>query len=456
MRLSYHSLLAAAAAVSLGCYGASAKVTPEEAAKLKTTLTPLGAERAGNSAGTIPAWTGGITSLPAGVNPNAKLPDFYAGDAKLLTIDASNVDKYADKLAPGTIWLLKHYAGYKVNVYPTHRPEAAPQWFYDATFANATTAELKNENWVINAKGGVPFPIPKTGKEAVWNLNLTWYGVNTFARTSGFIVAPNGTPLLNAITFDQRARPYADMNVTSGPFLQYYLTAVESTVGPPNRVGNAILAWNTFNQDAVPQITWQYLVGQRRLRKAPQVTYDGAYPDCGGIMSVDELALFNGAPDRYNIQLLGKKEMYVPYDDNGMDVVPAADLLKPNYLNPDHTRWELHRIWTLDFTLAPGKRHLLPHRRVYLDEDTWQGTTSEDYDSSGTLARIGQAFPHEVPMFPGTFAASNVFYDTRGAGYCIVNAVTGDDPKARMILPKVPGYPQSFFSPSTVAAESSY
>lgn len=454
MGLRINGLLLAAA-VSYGGHEAYAKVSASEAAQLKSTLTPLGAEKAGNQDGTIPAWTGGITQLPAGVSPSDKMPDFYKNDRKVLTIDASNADQYASKLAPGTLYLLKHYAGYKVNVYPTHRPEAAPQWFYDATYANATTAEIKDDNWVINAKGGIPFPIPKTGKEAIWNLNLTWYGVATNALTSGYIVPPNGTPLLNATTYDQRARPYADMSLTSGPFVQYYLTALESTVGPPNRVGNAILAWNTFNEEAAPQITWQYLVGQRRLRKAPQVTYDGAYPDCGGIMTVDELALFNGAPDRYDVKLLGKKELYVPYDNNGMDFSTADQLFKPNYLNPDSTRWELHRVWVVDMTLAAGKRHLLPHRRLYLDEDTWQATTSEDYDSTGTLAKIGQAFPHEVPMFPGSFAASNVFYDTRGSGYCMVNAVTADHPKERMILPKDPIYPWSFFSPNTVAAESS-
>ncbi len=39
--------------------GAHAGVTAQEAARLKTDLTPLGAERAGNKDGSIPAWTGG-------------------------------------------------------------------------------------------------------------------------------------------------------------------------------------------------------------------------------------------------------------------------------------------------------------------------------------------------------------------------------------------------------------
>ena len=38
---------------------ASASVSSQEAAELKTRLTPVGAERAGNADGTIPAWTGG-------------------------------------------------------------------------------------------------------------------------------------------------------------------------------------------------------------------------------------------------------------------------------------------------------------------------------------------------------------------------------------------------------------
>jgi hypothetical protein len=37
-----------------------AAATPDEAAKLGSSLTPLGAEKAGNADGSIPAWTGGL------------------------------------------------------------------------------------------------------------------------------------------------------------------------------------------------------------------------------------------------------------------------------------------------------------------------------------------------------------------------------------------------------------
>lgn len=431
-----------------------AKVTPEEAAQLKTVLTPFGAERAGNAAGTIPAWTGGLTQLPPGLVATDKMPDFHKDDKPTLTINAGNADQYSDHLSIGTLYMLKHYPGYKLVVYPTHRDASAPQWFYEATFKNATTAEIKDGLWVANAKSGIPFPIPKTGLEAIWNLNLIWYTVQGIGHGSAYVVAPGGVPLLNSTTLDQRWSPYTDPNYSGDAFKGYYLLAEENTIGPANRVGNQILAYESFDQNVSPQITWQYLVGQRRLRKAPQVTYDGAYPDCGGISTVDENSLFNGAPDRYNFRIVGKKEIYVPYDNNGLGFHTTTEVLQPNFVNPDLVRWELHRVWIIDLTLAPGKRHLLPHRRIYLDEDTWQATTSEDYDTNGVLAKIGLAFTYTAPAFPGVFESTNMLYETRGSGYCIRFLVSADHPAERALIPVKPAFPASFFSPNTIAAES--
>jgi len=52
-------------ALSVLATNVMAAVSPEEAAKLGTTLTPVGAEKAGNADGSIPAWTGGIPKTPA-------------------------------------------------------------------------------------------------------------------------------------------------------------------------------------------------------------------------------------------------------------------------------------------------------------------------------------------------------------------------------------------------------
>ena len=64
---SKQSLLAIAVlSLTFGVGNALAKVSPEQAAKLGNELTPVGAIRAGNSDGSIPEWTGGMTKPPAG------------------------------------------------------------------------------------------------------------------------------------------------------------------------------------------------------------------------------------------------------------------------------------------------------------------------------------------------------------------------------------------------------
>ncbi|NPD66010.1 DUF1329 domain-containing protein [Lichenicola cladoniae] len=442
----------ALASPSLGAHWAWAKVSSDEARQLRSTLTPFGAQKAGNADNTIPAWTGGLTRLPPGVAATDRMPDFYKDDRKILTIDGSNADGYEARLSPGTIYLLTHQDGYRIEIYPTHRPAAAPRWFYDATGANAISADARNVNWVSDAKGGIPFPIPHSGKEAIWNLNLGWRGVQTKSITSSFVVPPDGTPTLTTAVVGQRWSPYADMSYRTGAFVGYYQTELDDITGPAGRAGDVVLSWQSMDQTMVPQITWQFLPGQRRLRRARQLTYDGASVDCGAIMTVDERSLFSGPPDRYDIALVGKQEMYVPYDDNGMFLHRSGDLLGPNYLNPDDVRWELHRVWVLDLTLAAGKHHLLPHRRLYLDEDSWEALVSEDYGADGRLSRIGQAFNYMAPALPALIADTTVIYDTHKAGYCLSHGVTSDHPDERALVPAT--FDPGFFSPNMVAAAS--
>ena len=86
----------------------------------------------------------------------------------------------------------------------------------------------------------------------------------------------------------------------------------------------------------------------------------------------DDAAVFNGAMDRFDFKLVGKKEMYVPYSNYRLiyDAKPA-DMTTPGHLNPDYVRWELHRVWVVEATLKPDKRHIYSKRVFYLDEDSW-------------------------------------------------------------------------------------
>ena len=97
MRMLNSVLAASLAAVIAG--QAQAAVSTKEAAKLGTSLTPVGAEMAANADGSIPAYTGGLTTAPAGFKSGDGMrPDPFADEKPLLVIDGKNVDKYKDLL----------------------------------------------------------------------------------------------------------------------------------------------------------------------------------------------------------------------------------------------------------------------------------------------------------------------------------------------------------------------
>ena len=164
-------------------FSAHAAVSEEEAQRLGQDLTPIGAEKAGNEAGTIPAWDGGFTDVPAGFEEGGHYPDPFADDERLFTITGNNYKEYEENLSPGQIALLTRYPGYKMHVYPTRRSTAYPQGLYDETRANATKVELvESGNGFEGTTGGVPFPIPESGLEAIWN-HLTHYRGDTYKTT---------------------------------------------------------------------------------------------------------------------------------------------------------------------------------------------------------------------------------------------------------------------------------
>src|SRR5258706_9506676 len=155
----------AAVLLTAGCaiaVPAAAEMSAADLAKLGTTLTPLGGEKAGNAAGTIPAWDGGITKPVAGYKPGGYYPDPYPNDKPLFTITGANADQYKDKLTGGAVAMLKKYPDYKMIVYPTHRSASAPEGHYKETKECAAKAKLApGGNGVVGCVGGIPFPTPK-------------------------------------------------------------------------------------------------------------------------------------------------------------------------------------------------------------------------------------------------------------------------------------------------------
>ena len=122
MKTYRKAALAALVGASVAATGmAQAKVSASEAAKLGTTLTPIGAEKAGNAAGTIPAWDGGITRPPAGFRVGQFHPDPFAADKPLYQVTRANVQQYANVLTPGQKAMFAKYPTFRMDVYPTRR-----------------------------------------------------------------------------------------------------------------------------------------------------------------------------------------------------------------------------------------------------------------------------------------------------------------------------------------------
>lgn len=447
-RVTFIKFLPAALAVVLLSGTAMASVSPQEAAKLKTTLTPFGAEKAGNATGEIPAWTGGMRTNPADAH-STYVPSFYAGEKPVLKIDSGNADKYAARLSPSLMYMLKNFTGFYMNIYPTHRDAAAPQAIYDNMYQNALHATMVDHR-PADSFGGPAFPIPQTGEQVIWNKNWEWESYASQQGETTYIVPYDRAPILSS-SFKVVFRFDGFIPTPPDDWNGLIYKSVLSYYAPPARAGEQLIAWDEGSHKGERRI-WQYLVGQHRLRKAPNIAYDGTFPDCAGFAGTDELEVFSGDTDRYTMTLVGKKEMYVPYDNNDMSGERHGEVLGPRFLNPEHVRFELHRVWVVEFTLAPGARHTIPHRTLYSDEDTWSTVMADEYNAQGQLWRANLGFTYTQPAIPSIFTQSNWIGDLHGGGYCALDMIfTPDGDPGR--IPTEP-QPESAFEPDTIAAEA--
>lgn len=426
---------------------ARAAVTAGEAEALKSTLTPMGAERAGNADGTIPAWTGGLTSAPAGARyaQGDRRVDPFAGDKPLFTITAGNMGKYADKLSDGVKFMLGKYPDtLKLVVYPTRRSGAAPQRIYDNTYWNATSARLSNDGLTLEgAVGGVPFPIPKSGIEVHWNHLVRWRGESIEGRYKIWSITTEGQPVLatDASLFD--IYPFFG---NDGATDDYYFSILK-TNAPPFRAGEAMLLRevNDFTKD---RLLWQYLAGQRRVRRAPNVGFDTPDFLASGTNFFDEGWGGNGSPERYDYKIVGKKEMFIPYNTNRLFSVSDEEAMLPHHLNPEFVRWELHRVWVVEATLKPGKRHAVAKRVFYHDEDNWGTSILDGWDAKGKLWRTQWSLPFVAPDLPASVNfCGDVFFNLETSAWVYRCSWAGSD-KQYMAVPPLPA---SAFTPDAIA-----
>lgn len=412
-------LTAGVLGLSLLATSVMAAVSADEAAKLGSTLTPMGAEKAGNADGSITAWQP-LSKTAGSVDGKGFLSDPYGNEKPRLTITAQNVEQYKDKLSPGQLAMFKRYPEtFRIPVYPTHRGSTVPDEVFAAIRENATrTTLVEGGNGLNDFKTAVPFPIPKTGLEVIWNHITRYRGGSVTRLVTQATPQSSGSYSLvyfqDQFVFRDKVKDYDPNN--PGNVLFYFKQKVTA---PARLAGTVLLVHETLDQVKEPRKAWVYNAGQRRVRQAPQVSYDGPGTAADGLRTSDNLDMYNGAPDRYDWKLEGKKEMFIATNSYKLDSpsLKYAEILKPGHINQDLTRYELRRVWHVVATLKAGQRHIYAKRDFYIDEDTWQAAVIDQYDGRGQLWRVSEAHAQDYYNSQVPWYTLETIYDLQSGRY---------------------------------------
>ena len=398
----------------------------DQVAQIGKTLTPFGAIIAGNADGSIPPYTGGLTQSPPGFKPDSGFwADPFKDEKPLLRINSKNMEQYADRLSGGQKMLLSKFPDYYLDIYPTHRTAAYPQALLDASLRNASSCRTTKDNLAVDpaCRGGLPFPLPQNGNEVIWNQQLRYKGTGytTTASSNSWVVDSQGSVTKTAESATMEEAPYYQtQQADRDPQLYYRAWALDSY--PARSAGQLIILADYLDPQSQPRRAWSYTPGMRRIKLAPEFAYDTPVPNQGGVNLFDELQMFSGSQDRFDYKLVGRKEMYIPYNAYKFYFsCGQEEQFKPHHANPACERWELHRVWVVEATLKPGKRHVYSKRTYYLDEDTFGAGLYDAWDQGGVLYRA--LFQSGVQLYDKNlpYTVKNVSYDFNKGMWSLLN-----------------------------------
>ena len=377
-------------------------VHADDVNKLGTTLSPAGAEKAASADDTVPAW---VQPGPqgAGWSFGKRRDEFFKhkGDKPLFSIDAGNVDKYADKLAPGQVELVKSVKDFRMDVYPSRRTCGMPDFVAENTKKNVGFAKMASDGTSLDEAyvPGFPFPMPANGSEAMWNMKLRYRGLGSGSRNTLTSVSPRKGS-------DEWIKAGYDLVIftpwgTKGSTLFSKVDRLEEAVYfaynvPAALAGQAAVVTTAAGK---PQEAHYYFPGQRRVRRMPTYSYDSPQIGMDNQITLDESYMYSGPMDRFDWKLVGKKELIMPYNALGMlDFTAKTDeLLQRDAPSPTIRRYEMHRVWVVEATVKQGVRHLEPKRTFYLDEDSWAMLLAVDQDAQGKVWKVREGYA--IPIY---------------------------------------------------------
>ena len=417
MRVLTNAASVAAAAV-IACMATHTALAAPDYSQLGKSLTPIGAERAGNADGTIPAWEGGLTQPPAGWTPQQGYIDPFPGDKPLFTINGGNVAQYEAKLTAGQVALLRKYPqNFRMNVYQTRRTAALPKDVTDRV-AGPGRQGFAAGFW---PQGRERFDdaFPDSAERPRSNLEPSraiprWR--HRARRAIRSRCGPNGD--FYKIGFKSQ-RIYAQNVENAEPNRLFY--ALGYFTEPATLRGTIFLVHEPLDQVAEQRSAWIYNSGARRVRRAPDLAYDGINDGSEGMLVTDQVDGYNGAPDRYEWKLLDKREVYVPYNTYRLSdkTLKYKDIIRPHSINPDYVRYELHRVWVVEGTLKPGSATSTASARSTSTKTPGACSPRMPTTIAASLWRASlhgllQAYDAQVPMY-----RFGIYHDLNNGGYLV-------------------------------------
>jgi hypothetical protein len=305
-----------------------------------------------------------------------------------------------------------------MNVYPSRRSCAFPEYMYESFERNLREGSVDEQCFLTGGLRAPIFPIPQSGCEAIQKGKLAAYNaIKAFERIEATIVPTRGgsfvpTRRRQTLLFRPNFREYETFEDLDG----IWSKSLSNTVAPPKVAGEITLV---HALDKGSFRAWTYNPGQRRVRRAPNFEYDNPVPGWQGLVTVDQVNGYVGAADRFDWKLLGKKELFIPYNNTKIHdkSLTYKNIIQPRYPRRDLIRYELHRVWMVEGTVRSDKRHVMPRRIFYMDEDTWIISTSDNYDSRGNLWRVTESLPELIYEVPSCINNTTFFYDLVAGRY---------------------------------------
>jgi len=373
--------------------------------------TPIGAERDAKLAMGIPEWTGGLREAPVGFDKAAGFKDPFESDAVLYFITSANLQQHAKLLTPGQVALFKRFPEYRLAVYPTRRSAAFSDAYYKAIAAEVGSIKLVKEGRALSGhtQSSVPFPDPKSGLEAVWNVLMRRPADSIESASASFVVGDSVAPR-PVVSAEKIA--WAPI-FTTKPNATDWLFLLGEVIKPSSMAGDALLVNESTDYLDAPRRSWTINSGQRRVVRLPELSFDAPAGNSDALRTVDDVAGFNGSPERFDWKLIGKQELLIPYNNYKLTQkqLKYSQLYKGLLPDPNLMRHEVHRVWVLEAQLKPSARHVYSKRVYYIDEDSWSIALVDAYDTRGELWRTRMMLLFQAYTAPGMFSAGEVLHD---------------------------------------------